>query len=187
MTKRMLCRNRMLKRNESFGDYFQARRALQRYVYPYGTSHKVLIKDIMEGIPAHLHPIIRANSIEVRNIEDFRRVLIDLEPGIRDVKAFAPQATRTTTHTRTSQVNLVNTARNKDDKTPPNLRKDKKGLPKTPCRCGAMHWYADCPQKRNTAEVNQVQKANPSTFPNDIPVKGNGKWNTWKEKKEEAR
>ncbi|KAJ9119919.1 hypothetical protein QFC24_005402 [Naganishia onofrii] len=89
MTKRMLCRNRMLKRTETFGDYFQARRVLQRYVYPQGTSHKILIKDIMEGIPAHLHPIIRANSTEVRTIEDFRRVLIDLEPGIRDVRGYS--------------------------------------------------------------------------------------------------
>jgi hypothetical protein len=40
MTKRMLCRNRMLKRTESFGDYFQARKALQRYVYPCGTLIK---------------------------------------------------------------------------------------------------------------------------------------------------
>jgi hypothetical protein len=74
MTKQMLCRNRILKRSESFGDYFQARRALQRYVYPKGTSEKVLIEDILEGIPKHLHPIIRANSIEVKNVEDFRRV-----------------------------------------------------------------------------------------------------------------
>ncbi|KAJ9092253.1 hypothetical protein QFC20_007427 [Naganishia adeliensis] len=82
MTEQMLCRNKTLKRTESFRDYFQSRRALQRYVYPAGTSDKVLIKDIMEGIPQHLHPIIGANSIGVRNIEDVRRVLIDLEPGV---------------------------------------------------------------------------------------------------------
>lgn len=58
MTKQMLCRNRILKRNESFGEYFQSRRALQRYVYPAGTSDKVHIKDIMEGTPQHLHPMI---------------------------------------------------------------------------------------------------------------------------------
>lgn len=187
MTKRMLCRNRMLKKTESFGDYFQARRALQRYVYPYGTSHKVLIKDIMEGIPAHLHPIIRANSTEVRNIEDFRRVLIDLEPGIRDVRGFAPHATRTTTHTRTGQVNNASTSGNKDGKTASNSRKENKGLPRTPCRCGAMHWYADCPQKRTTADVNQAQKAAPATFPNNVPVGKDRKWKAWNGKKEEAK
>ncbi|KAI5454141.1 hypothetical protein NCC49_005131 [Naganishia albida] len=187
MTKRMLCRNRILKRTESFGDYFQARRALQRYVYPYGTSHKVLIKDIMEGIPAHLHPIIRANSTEVRNIEDFRRVLIDLEPGIRDMRAFAPHATRTSATARTSQVNTVVTplTRARDEKPNNNSRKEKKGLPKTPCRCGGMHWYSDCPQKPKIAQVNQAQKATPSTFPNNIPITKNTKWKSWKDKKEE--
>jgi transposase InsO family protein len=177
----------MLKRTESFGDYFQARRALQRYVYPYGTSHKVLIKDIMEGIPAHLHPIIRANSTEVRNIEDFRRVLIDLEPGIRDVKGFAPHASRTTTHTKTSQVNNVNTANtgSKGEKTRFESRKDKKGVPKTPCRCGEMHWCSDCPQKRKTAEVNQAQKAPRLSSPNNIPL-GKDVKKAWKEKKPEA-
>ncbi|KAJ9097567.1 hypothetical protein QFC20_006142 [Naganishia adeliensis] len=84
--KRMICRNNILRGTESFGDYFQARRALQRYLYPEGTPDKILIQDIMAGILIHLHPIIRANSVEVQAIDQFRRVLNDLGPGIRDVK-----------------------------------------------------------------------------------------------------
>ncbi|GHJ83754.1 hypothetical protein NliqN6_0156 [Naganishia liquefaciens] len=141
----------------------------------------------MEGIPAHLHPIIRANSTEVRNIEDFRRVLIDLEPGIRDVKGFAPHTNRTTTHMRSSQVNNASTLHAKDNRTNSQSRRENKGSPKTPCRCGAMHWYADCPHKRKTAEVNQAQKAPPATFPNNIPIGQQGKWKPWSHNTKEAK
>jgi hypothetical protein len=190
MTKRMLCRNRMLKRTESFGDYFQARRSLQRYVYPYGTSYKILIKDIMEGLPAHLHPIIRANCVDVRNMEDFRRVLIDLEPGIRDMKSYGLNTGRTLASARQSNVNNINTPFDKSkDPLWANRSSDgmtrKRSLPKTPCRCGGMHWYSDCPQKKTTAQVNQAQKAAPATFPNNVPVGNAPKWRAWSKKKDE--
>jgi hypothetical protein len=160
----------MLKGTESFDDYFQARRALQSYVYPCGTSHKVLIKGIMEGIPAHLLPIIRANSTEVRNIEDFRRVLIDLEQGIRDLMGFAPHATRTIATARTSHGNTVVTpvTKSRGDKLTFDTRKEKKGLPKTPCRCGGMHWYSDCPQKPKVAHESGT-KGKPFHLPKQHP------------------
>jgi hypothetical protein len=178
MTKQMLCRNRMLKKTESFGDYFQSRRALQRYVYPHGTSDKVLIRDIMEGIPQHLHPIIRANSIGVRNIEDFRRVLIDLEPGIRDFRAYTPHVPRSA-NTHKGAVNNI--------QAPSNKGSDKKthSPPKTPCRCGEMHWYADCPLKKKTASVNFASKKEPATFPNNVPLGKNTKWRPQENKNEE--
>jgi hypothetical protein len=190
MTKRMLCRNRMLKRTESFGDYFQARRSLQRYVYPHGTSYKILIKDIMEGLPAHLHPIIRANCVDVRNMEDFRQVLIDLEPGIRDMKSYASNTGRALASARQSNVNNINTPFDKS-KDPLSVNRNlegmnrKRSLPKTPCRCGGMHWYSDCPQKKTTAQVNQAQKAGPATFPNNVPVGSAPKWRAWSKKKDE--
>ena len=185
MTKQMLCRNRTLKRTETFGDYFQSRRALQRYVYPPGTSDKVLIKDIMEGIPQHLHPIIRANSIGVRNIEDFRRVLIDLEPGIRDSRAYSPQVARSAITYR-GAVNKINAplARGKESK---NFVRDKdsRSLPKTPCRCGEMHWYTDCPLKKKVASVNYAAKKEPSSFPNNVPLGKTVRWKSWDKKKEQ--
>jgi hypothetical protein len=186
MTKQMLCRNRTLKRNESFGDYFQSRRALQRYVYPPGTIDKVLIKDIMEGIPQHLHPIIRANSIGVRNIEDFRRVLIDLEPGIRDTRAFTPHLARSA-NTHKGAINNINSPSPgaKDTRSSPSTR-TARSLPKTPCRCGEMHWYADCPHKKKTANVNFAAKKEPTSSPNNIPIAKPGKWRSWDPPKTEA-
>jgi hypothetical protein len=178
MTKQMACRNRMLKKTESFGDYFQSRRALQRYVYPHGTSDKVLIRDIMEGIPQHLHPIIRANSIGVRNIEEFRRVLIDLEPGIRDYRAYTPHVPRSA-NTHKGAVNNIQAPSNKGSD------KSTRSPPKTPCRCGQLHWYADCPLKKKTASVNFASKKEPATFPNNVPLGKNTKWRPREEKTEE--
>ncbi|KAJ9090993.1 hypothetical protein QFC20_007766 [Naganishia adeliensis] len=116
----------------------------------------------MEGIPAHLHPIIRANSTEVCNIEDFRRVLIDLEPGIRDVRGFAPHAAHTIATSHTSQVNTVVTpvTKSRDDELSFDSRKEKKGLPKTSYRCGGMHWYSDCPQKTKKGKPGKDISAN---------------------------
>lgn len=184
MRKRMMCRNRVLKRNETFGDYFQARRALQRYLYPEGTPDKILIQDIMEGIPIHLHPIIRANSIEVRTIDQFRRVLIDLEPGIRDVRTNTPAVPRAAVSNgpRLAPVNLINTTHGRKPSRTSNggSPQARNGLPKTPCRCGAMHWYADCPLQRRKADVNLVRKASPATYPNNTPPAPGRSWRPWK-------
>lgn len=189
MRKRMMCRNRILRRTESFGDYFQARRALQRYLYPEGTPDKILIQDIMEGIPIHLHPIIRANSVEVQTIDQFRRVLIDLEPGIRDVKGYNPSTPRLAYQPRNTSVNLINTpttppARYNQHEGKKFVPKPRQGLPKTPCRCGAMHWYADCPLLKKKTAVNFMRKDTPATYPNST-LPGAGKtWRPWKPKEE---
>jgi transposase InsO family protein len=186
MTKQMLCRNRILKRTETFGDYFQSRRALQRYVYPAGTSDKVLIRDIMEGIPQHLHPIIRANSIGVRNIEDFRRVLIDLEPGIRDSRVYMPHHPRSATTPKGAVNNIYTPPAKARELSRTHGDKSLRPLPKTPCRCGEMHWYADCPSKKKTATVNFAAKKEPTSFPNNLPLGKAPRWKSWEKKKEDS-
>lgn len=71
-----------LRLNESLNDYFQDKQKLQHYVYPVGTSEINLIEDMLDGIPQTLKPIIKANIKPLTTPEEFRRILIDLEPGL---------------------------------------------------------------------------------------------------------
>ncbi|KAJ9117424.1 hypothetical protein QFC22_004274 [Naganishia vaughanmartiniae] len=146
MTKQMLCRNRTLKRTETFGDYFH---------------------------------------IGVRNIEDFRRVLIDLEPGIRDSRSYTPQVARSAV-THRGAVNNINAPSLQSKNTKGFTRdKDSRALPKTPCRCGDMHWYADCPLKKKIASVNYAVKKEPSSYPNNVPLGKTVKWKSWDKKNDD--
>jgi transposase InsO family protein len=201
MRKRMMCRNRMLKKTETFGDYFQARRALQRYVYPEGTPDKILIQDIMEGIPVHLHPIIRANSIEVRTIDEFRRVLIDLEPGIRDTRLYipttgrtpyTPSAGRSPFTPKHNSVNNINqsvfkpSSRRDERSSSPRQKTGPTKLPPSPCRCGKMHWYVDCPDRKNRKSVNSIQKDTPATYPNNTTPGQGRPWRPWSQRTDDT-
>lgn len=105
---------------------------------------------------------------------------------MRDVRNCAPHTNRMSAHTRTSQVNNAGALHAKDNRTNPQAPRENKGSPKTPCRCGAMHWYADYPHKRKTEEVNRVQRAPPATFPNNIPFGKQRKWESWDHKAKEA-
>jgi hypothetical protein len=85
---------------------------------------------MMEGIPQHFRPLIKASVNSLIILEEFRRTLIDLEPGLRSTTfrphhgAIAPQ--RSTYQPRTPQANKSSTK------------------PPSPCPiCKGDHWGRD--------------------------------------------
>jgi hypothetical protein len=161
---RRQCLYRTLRLNESLSDYFQDKQKLQHYVYPVGTSEFDLIEDMLEGIPQTLKPIIKANIKPLTTLEEFRRILIDLEPGLRPgiqktarttSNYVAPQ--RVTYPPRLPQVNTSETK------------------PPSPCPiCKGNHWKRDCPQlvSRRPTNTNRT-----SSYPNNT-YSDNRKWQT---------
>jgi hypothetical protein len=70
--------------HQSFADYYQDKVRLRRFIFPEGTTNKELIKDILTGLPLHMKPLILANLTPITTLFDFRRVLIELEPALRN-------------------------------------------------------------------------------------------------------
>jgi hypothetical protein len=83
---RRQCLYRTLRVNEYFDEYFSDKRRLQSYVFPASTPSYKLIEDMIEGIPLSMQPLIKANVSRLTTLEEFRRTLIDLEPGLRGRK-----------------------------------------------------------------------------------------------------
>jgi hypothetical protein len=109
----------------------------------------------MLGIPLEMQPTIKSSLWNIYTLEDFRRLLMDLEPGLRPnfVRKTAPtNATApinmpppivATPATATPEAPLRNTYRATtttltQNSIPPNG-------PNKPCICGGMHWRRDCP------------------------------------------
>lgn len=76
------CLYRTLQDDESMADYFQDKQRLQHYVFPKHTSDYELISDMLDGIPVTITPLIKASITRQTTLEEFRRILIDLEPGL---------------------------------------------------------------------------------------------------------
>jgi hypothetical protein len=136
---RRQCLYRTLKANESCSDYFQDKQNLQHYVYPPGTPEKDLIEDMLSGIPQTMQPLLKASLKDNHTLEDFRRILIDLEPGLR------PRQTHQSEPKRSS-----------NNAAPAFTRQP----PRTPCVCGGMHWRTDCPHNGKVNNTKVTPRAN---------------------------
>jgi hypothetical protein len=159
---RQQCLYRTLRTTESLSDYFQDKQKLQHYVYPEGTSDFELIEDMLEGIPQTLRPVIKASIDRFTTLEEFRRVLIDLEPGLRNTMpkrvistiGTAPPYDRP--YNRPAQTNAAN------------------ARPPSPCpNCQVDHWKWDCTQQQG--RTYQSQRRPPAYPPNNTPTNSN-KW-----------
>ncbi|KAI5449043.1 hypothetical protein NCC49_005654 [Naganishia albida] len=74
---------RTLAPNEFFVEYFDDRRALQRFLYGDDAAEKEYIDDMLSGIPVKFHPTIKAEIRPGDDIDDLRRIFIDQEPGLQ--------------------------------------------------------------------------------------------------------
>ena len=150
-TLRKRCLYRTLKKDETLSEYYEDKRSLQRYAFPHGTPLKLLLNDLMDGLPAHIRPLVKATMTATTDLEDMRRILLDLEPAIRrsgrdgrDSGSPSKTSDRFTDRGNTGQ----------DGRAPPKGDSDKtsrtdkgKRAPPAPCPlCKGDHWKNDCPQ-----------------------------------------
>ncbi|GHJ89511.1 hypothetical protein NliqN6_5913 [Naganishia liquefaciens] len=159
---RRQCLYRTLRANESFGDYFSDKKRLQSYVFPDSTPTHELIDDMIEGIPLSIQPLIKANISRYTTLEEFRRILIDLGPGLRGRKNFPPtRVTAVSNYERTDRKDGSTTiSQTRDVKpaysssSPPSLpRANFDSPPRTNCyNCGGNHWRRDCPHQPKPRE-----------------------------------
>jgi hypothetical protein len=171
---RRQCLYRTLRVNESFGDYFSDKKRLQSYVFPASTPVHELIEDMVEGIPLTMQPLIKANISRYTTLEEFRRILIDLEPGLRGRKpnpvsqnrpysvSNYERAEKKDGTTFVSQTRVVKPAY-----TPPanpHGSSTTGNLPRTNCfNCGGNHWRKDCPRPPKSRDYSG-NTANTKTY-----------------------
>jgi hypothetical protein len=137
-TLRRQCLYRTLQGNESFTDYFHSKTSLQHYVYPDGTPTSELIDDLVAGLPVTMHPLVKAGITPAMTLENFRRHLMDLEPGLRMSRS-QPRSNNRSTYNNSVPATQVST---------------RPSAPRTPCTCGGMHWRKDCPTQHRPAAPN---------------------------------
>lgn len=190
---RRQCLYRTLRVNESFGDYFADKKRLQTYVFPEATPVHELIEDMIDGIPLTMQPLIKANVSRYTTLEDFRRILIDLEPGlrgrkispnVRNISVSNYERTEKKDGTTTfSQSRMVKPVFNSYSPQPQTTSSAGFGAsPRTNCfNCGGNHWRKDCPHPSKSGDDS---RAPPSTKTytshsisesNRTPMSGN-KW-----------
>jgi hypothetical protein len=101
---RLKCQYRKWKPSEPFEDYFDDKEDLQRYLYSPETPDLDLIEDMLLGIPVEMVPNIKTQIKSDTTLPDFHRILVDLEPGLRQQFGFgrtgAPTWRRATTTTQ---------------------------------------------------------------------------------------
>ncbi|KAJ9128117.1 hypothetical protein QFC24_000409 [Naganishia onofrii] len=158
---RRQCLYRTLRVNESFGDYFADKKRLQSYVFPESTPQHELIEDMIEGIPLTMQPLVKASISRFTTMEEFRRILIDLEPGLRGRKTYPnprnlsvsnyertdrKDGSTTVSQTRTIRPTYGNTSDVSSNANP-------SFPPRTNCfNCGGNHWRRDCPHPSKTRD-----------------------------------
>jgi hypothetical protein len=81
--KKRLWKKRYLQIDEDMADYFDAKVDLQAYVFDEHTPESELILDLLDGLPAHMLPTLKASIFPNTSLMEFRRILLDYEKGLR--------------------------------------------------------------------------------------------------------
>jgi hypothetical protein len=188
---RRKCLYRSLRVEESFADYYQDKVRLQRFIFPAGTTHRELIKDIITGLPLHMKPLILANITPNTTLFDFRRVLIELEPALRNRQPRSKGNNNYQNHNNrpfnqsehNSNANTRNFAQSRESSVSASstLKTAGSNTPRNACfNCGGMHWRSECPNPPKNSGYssgsynNDKSKSYASTV-NKTPLPAN-KW-----------
>ena len=166
---RRQCQYRHYKATETISEYFNDKQSLQRYLYSPGTPDTTLIQDMIMGLPSRMKPFVKAMLRPDTTLEDFRRILIDLEPAFRMSPTSKPAtqygskwkgSTGSTTGTKKAFIAQAAKPSTYPDRPPP-----------SPCPiCQGNHWKRTCPKNpsnpaykgHNTPRTNLV-RLNPDT------------------------
>jgi hypothetical protein len=81
--KKRLWKQRDLLPDEDMVDYFDAKVDLQAFVFEEQTPESELILDILDGLPDHMLPTLKASISSNTTLLEFRRTLLDYEKGLR--------------------------------------------------------------------------------------------------------
>lgn len=182
-------RYRVLRKGETFAQYFDAKLALLQYIYPEDTSDAELIADIMQGLPEEFVPHLTIASTGDTTLTEFRRILVNLEPGLRrqmpnvthqrqsrdDQQAYSNYQARNSPNPRGSSDNRPsgdrpgNDRSKGDNKLVADPQARQRRPPPYPCRnCGANHWMVDCPKKPEQAKQDTAPKKSYSIKTSDV-------------------
>lgn len=178
---RRQCLYRTLRANETFADYYQDKQRLQAYVFPSSTPEYELVEDMIEGIPLSMQPLIKASISTYTTLEEFRRVLIDLEPGLRGKRN--PIENRRPTHTTERVERYSNPAPVALPSSNVSVNLQTRVTPSSACyNCGGNHWRKDCPYPMKPREENRSNTSSSNTRPfsqsssNHVPLGSQNKW-----------
>jgi hypothetical protein len=69
--------------DEDMVDYFDAKVDLQAFVFDDHTPDSELILDLLDGLPSHMLPTLKASIAPDTTLLEFRRTLLDYEKGLR--------------------------------------------------------------------------------------------------------
>lgn len=173
---RRKCLYRTLRFNEHFVDYYQDKIRLQRYVYPEGTPHRDLIKDIISGLPIHMKPLVMANTGPATSLYEFRRILIELEPALRN----KPQRDGRPRNNQDDPRPSNNFRERPPTPAPRQPMPSSDNLPRTNCfNCGGPHWRKDCPEPpkpRSSSFQHNTNRPSNLSPTNRTPSNGD-RWN----------
>jgi hypothetical protein len=81
--KKRLWKQRDLSPDEDMVDYFDAKVDLQAFVFEEYTPESELILDVLDGLPDHMLPTLKASISPDTTLLEFRRTLLDYEKGLR--------------------------------------------------------------------------------------------------------
>lgn len=179
---RRQCLYRTLRANETLADYYQDKQRLQAYVFPSTTPEYELIEDMIEGIPLTMQPLIKASISSYTTLEEFRRILIDLEPGLRGKGRVTE--TRRPMHTPAERSDrYINPAPVARPTSNVSVNLQTKVTPPSACyNCGGNHWRRDCPHPMKVKDENRGSASSGSSRPfshassNQTPLGSHNKW-----------
>lgn len=122
---------RRLEDNESVNDYFRDKTALLSKRYGRTVSPSFKVQEVIRGLPYQMQSLVKAcrgQTPKDNSLEALRRLLIDLEPGMRPNKRFASK----------QPVNQASNGKDKDNSTV------------TCYGCGSVgHYRNECPRQQD--------------------------------------
>lgn len=140
-------KDRELKFNETFEQYFMDKRRLQQIVFHDDLPLDYLIDDILCGTPPNMRVLVETRQHEWTNLPDLKRTLNEMEKGLRP-------------HVKIQDERDSDRGKVRFNKTPERDAREGRARPdkpKTPCpNCQGWHWKVDCP--RNATRDSQDQR-----------------------------
>jgi hypothetical protein len=81
--KKRLWQKRDLRWNEDMANHFDAKVDLRAFVFEEDPPDSQLILDLLDGLPAHMPPTLKASIRPFTTLLDLRRILLNCEKGLR--------------------------------------------------------------------------------------------------------
>lgn len=167
--------HRHLGQDESFATYFHDKLRLLNKRYGKEISDSMKIAEIRTGLPITMAPFIQASQKEDMSLEDFRRLLLELEEGLR---AQQQQKTGPPTKDQRNRIVAAQVPQNQQHQVrtagyQPNYHQNDPALRSSCFKCGQPgHWSRTCPNVQGAMPA-QASSNNAVVFKEPID------WDKW--------